>query len=190
MFLKKYYPTWTGPFKLEYHVPDGDVPIIWQVPSNQAEAEWTARVARQAIAEKKTLLILVPKKEFSPAISKALTRYAVPHQCAANLLPEPVNRRLHTLYRLLKWVKDPHNSFQTRLAIESLMNSGIAKVPGATKGKRCKPGTIERRIEIETEIARLWEGVSKKRDLFNTLMGVSTPSKPLQLIRETLEGLL
>ena len=58
------------------------------------------------------------------------------------------------------------------------------------KGKKCKPETIARRIEIETEIAGLWEGVSKKRDLFNTLMEASTPSKPLQLIRETLEDLL
>jgi len=190
LVLKEYYPAWTGPYTLEYHVPAGDEPIIWRVPTNQAEAEWTARIARQAIAEKKTVLILVPKREFCAAISRALTRYAVPHECPANLLPAAVNRRLHILYRLLEWVKDPHNSFQTRLAIESLINNGVAKVPGAIKGKKCKPETIARRIEIETEIAGLWEGVSKKRDLFNTLMEASTPSKPLQLIRETLEDLL
>jgi len=190
LVLKAYYPSWKGPYNLEYHVPDGDEPIIWQVPTNQAEAEWIARIARQSIAEKKTVLILVPKREFFPAISKTLGQYAVPHECPANLLPEDVNRRLHILSRLLGWTKNPHNSFETRLAIESLINNGVAKVPGAIKGKRCKPETIARRVEIETEIGCLWEGVNKKCDLLDALMEIATPSDHLQLIRETLAGLL
>jgi superfamily I DNA/RNA helicase len=105
-------------------------------------------------------------------------------------LPEDVNRRLHILSRLLEWTRNPQNSFETRLAIESLINSGVAKVPGAIKGKRCKHETIAKRVEIETEIARLWEGVNRGGNLLDALMEVGNPSDHLRLIRDILLGLL
>jgi DNA helicase-2/ATP-dependent DNA helicase PcrA len=67
--LKDFYPEWIGPYDLTYHVHSGDNPYIWNVPSDNAEAEWIARIARQAITERKSVLILAPKKEFFPRIS-------------------------------------------------------------------------------------------------------------------------
>jgi len=58
--LKKYYTDWTGEQKLEYTVPSGEEPQIWQIPSDKAEAKMVAVIARQFIQEKKSILILVP----------------------------------------------------------------------------------------------------------------------------------
>lgn len=188
--LMDHYPNWTGPHGLLYHVPPGQEPFIWQVPDDRAEAEWVARIARRAIGEKKTVLVLVPKKEFFPRISMALREYGVPHECPANLLPNRINRRLQVLFGLLKWVKEPENTFLTRLAVESLINHGIAKVPGGEKGKRCKPETIARRIQVETEIAQLWEDVNRRRNFLSVLQGLPTASPELELVRDILTGLI
>jgi superfamily I DNA/RNA helicase len=90
----------------------------------------------------------------------------------------------------LEWVKDPENTFLTRLAIESLINHGLAKVPGAGKGKRCKPETLAKRVRIETEIAELWEDVDRKRSMMIALRDHSSPSAAMQLVRNTLNELL
>jgi DNA helicase-2/ATP-dependent DNA helicase PcrA len=190
LMLKTFYPEWTGPFDLEYHIPMGEEPSIWQVPSDNAEAEWIARIARQAVAEKKSVLILAPKREFFPRISLALRRYGVPHGCPVNLLPETVNDRLSTIADILEWLKNPDDSFLTRLAIEAVMNHGIAKVPGADKSKRCSPQTVDKRIEIETEVARLWNNVSKKKPLFKILLAEPNTSGELDRIRHTLSMLV
>lgn len=188
--LIEHYPAWTGPHDLEYHVSPGEEPSIWHVPDDCAEAEWGARIARKAIGEKKTVLVLVPKKDFFPRISLALRKYGVPHECPVNLLPNHVNRRLQVILGLLEWVRDPENIFLTRLAIESLINHGTAKVPGAVKGKRCNPETIAQRVQVETEIAKLWENVNRKRNLLSVLRELSSASAQVELVRDTLTGLL
>jgi superfamily I DNA/RNA helicase len=160
------------------------------VPSDNSEAEWIARIARQAVAEKKSVLILAPKRIFFPQISLALQRYGVPHECPVNLLPENVNDRLSTISNILKWLKKPEDNFLTRLAIESLMNHGQTNVPGATKSKRCSPQTIQKRKDVESEVARLWENVSKRKSLFTILSGHSKLSDELDFIRKTLFKLL
>jgi DNA helicase-2/ATP-dependent DNA helicase PcrA len=188
--LKDYYPAWTGPYNLTYHVNIGDEPYIWQVPSDKAEAEWIARIASRAIAEKKSVLVLAPKNEFFHHISFALQRYGVPHGCSVNLLPEAVNVRLSTISDILKWLKNPQDNFLTRLAIESLMNHGLAKVPGADKSQRCSPQTIKKRIDVESEVAALWQNVDKKKSLFTILIAQAKPSTELETIRETLSKLI
>jgi len=190
LMLKTYYPAWTGPHTLEYHVADGDEPLIWQVPSDTAEAEWIARIASRAVAEKKTVLILAPKREFFPRISLALRRYGVPHGCPVNLLPETVNDRLSTIGDILEWLKNPDDSFLTRLAIECLMNHGQAKVPGSNKSRRCSPRTIKKRTEVEAEVAGLWKHVTKKKPLFTILLAHPSPSRELQTIHDTLSKLI
>ena len=187
--LKEYYREWTGPKDLEYHVEPGDEPSIWLVPDDRAEAEWVARIARRAIGEKRTVLVLAPKKEFFSRISRALREYGVPHECPANLLPDSVNRRFQVVFRLLEWVKNPGNSFLTRLAVESLLDHGTARVPGAGKGSRCKPDTIARRVQVETEVAHLWDYVGRKCDLLTALRDLPAPSEYLNRVRDTLKDL-
>jgi superfamily I DNA/RNA helicase len=188
--LKNYYSDWIGPNDLTYHVSSGDEPFIWHVPSDNAEAEWISRIARQAITERKNVLVLVPKKEFFPLISSTLQRYGIPHECPVNLLPKSVNDRLSTISNIFKWLEKPEDSFLTRLAIESLMNHGIAKVLGADKSQRCSQQTIKKRIEIETEVAELWEDVNKRKSLFTTVNEKSKPTTELENIRKTLSNLL
>jgi superfamily I DNA/RNA helicase len=188
--LEKYYTKWTGKQELEYHTPEGNAPYIWQLPSEISEAEMVAKAAKYYIKHKKTVLILAPKKDFFSLISKHLSRYNVPHECPINLLPETVNKRLALAKRFVDWVSNPSDSLITRLIIEDLINTGIAKVAGANKKRNCKPETISYRIAEETKIAKLWENVDKKTDLFSVIKGLANPSKTLEKIRDSLLMLL
>jgi len=94
--LKKYYQDWTGEPKLEYHKGDGELPILYHISSDNYGARVTAAVAHDAIQEKKTVLILAPKKEFFPLVLKELTRIQVPHNCSIDLLPERVGTARQT----------------------------------------------------------------------------------------------
>jgi len=188
--LDKYYIDWTGRQELEFHVESFEQPYIWQLPSEISEADMVARAARYFINEKKTILILAPKKEFFPLISKKLSKHSVPHECPVNLLPEQVNRRIGVAKLFIEWVANSSDSFITRLVVEELINNGIAKVPGARKGKICKPETIERRISEETEIAKLWKSVDRNNDLYTVINGIETQNKTLMSIQAGLYSLM
>ena len=152
--LKKHYANWTGPQDLEYLVPQGDEPKVWHVPSEDAEAQWVARIARQAVGEHKTVLVLAPKRAFFPRLSRVLSQYGVSHDCQENLLPDAVSDRLSVAWQLVQWIQDPSDNFLTRLAIECVINNGVAKVPGAAKGARCKTETIATRVRVEGDIVK------------------------------------
>ena len=183
--LKKYYTDWTGEQKLEYKVPSGEEPQIWQMPSDKAEAKMVAVIARQFIQEKKSILILVPKKEFFPLITQELSKRGIVYSCPISFLPERV--KIAKLF--IDWATIPSNSFKTRLVVEELINNGIAKVPGARKDQKCKPETIKKRIEEETEIAKLWEQVDKENDLFSVIENLEEPNETLMKIRDGLLNL-
>ncbi|MCK4359761.1 MAG: ATP-dependent helicase [Candidatus Cloacimonetes bacterium] len=183
--LEKYYVDWARRPKLKYHVNIGNLPYTWQFPSEYAEAEMVSKIARYFIPEK-TVLILVPKKEFFPLISESLFYHNVPHECPVDLLPE----RIRTVKHFIDWVKSPNDNFITRLVIEDLINKGIAKVTGAKKDKRCTPETIQKRILVETEIANLWEFVDKKNNLFSIIKNYNHQNKTILNIREGLLSLL
>jgi len=180
--LKKYYTNWTGEQKLEYKVPSGEGPQICQIPSDKAEAKMVAIIARKFIQKKKSILILVPKKEFFPLITQELSKQNIVYSCPISFLPE----RVKTVKLFIDWVTIPSDSFKTRLVIEELINNGIAKVPGARKDKKCNPETIKKRIEEETEIAKLWEQVDKENDLFSVIKNLKDPNETLMKIRDGL----
>ncbi|PIU51848.1 hypothetical protein COS91_02250, partial [Candidatus Desantisbacteria bacterium CG07_land_8_20_14_0_80_39_15] len=180
--LKKYYTDWTGEQKLEYKVPNGEKPYIRQLPSELSEAKMVAVIARQFIQEKKSILILVPKEEFFPLITQELSKRGIVCSCPISFLPE----RVEIAKMFMDWVTIPSDSFKTRLVVEELINNGIAKVPGARKDKKCKPETINKRIEEETEIAKLWEHVDKENDLFSVIKNIKEPNETLLKIRDGL----
>ena len=183
--LKKHYPDWTGEPELEYHKGKGNLPDIWYLSSESFEAKVTAAIAHDAIQEKKTVLILVPKKEFFPLLLKELTRKQVPHNCSIDLLPD----RVDTAKRFTDWVQNPNDSFLSRLVIEDLIDSkGIAAVPGAKKDGRSNKSTIEKRIDEETNIAELWEDVDKDNDLYSIIQDYDNGNKTLETIRDALIG--
>lgn len=184
--LKKQYANWTGPQDLVYLVPKGDEPKVWHVPSEDAEAQWVARIARRAVGEHKTVLVLAPKSAFFPRLSRVLSQYGVSHDCQEDLLPDAVSDRLSVAWQLVEWIQDPSDNFLTRLAIECVINNGVAKVPGAAKGARCKKETIATRVDVETEIARLWSAVRSGRTLMGALETLSSPSKELCKARDVL----
>lgn len=182
--LKKYYTEWTGEQELKYEVPSGEEPQILRLPSDKAEAKRVAVIARQFIQEKKSILILVPKKEFFPLITQELSKRGIVYSCPISFLPE----RIKTAKMFVDWATIPSDSFKTRLVVEELINNGIAKVPGARKDQKCKPETIKKRIEEETEIAKLWEHVDKENDLFSVINNIEKPNKTLIKIRNGLKS--
>jgi len=183
--LEKHYPDWTGKPDLEYHKEIGDQPYIWHVPSEITEAKFVANIAKKAVQQKKTVLILVPKKEFFPFLMKALTRRQVPHSCSIDLLPD----RVGIAKRFIDWVQKTDDSFKTRLVIEDLINKGVAHVAGGNKKVKAKKETFEKRIEVETEIARLWNSVDKNSDLYFVIKNLENPNKTFEKLRAAFLGL-
>ena len=180
--LGKYYPDWTGKPDLTYHKERGELPYIWHLSSEIFEAKVTAAVAHDAIQEKKTVLILAPKKEFFPLLLKELTKKQVPHNCSIDLLPD----RISIVKRFIDWVQNPDNSFLTRLVIEDLINKGIATVPGKRKDSRSKQSTIEKRIIAEKNIAVLWDEVDKDNNLYSIIGDYVNGNTTLEKIRDGL----
>jgi DNA helicase-2/ATP-dependent DNA helicase PcrA len=187
--LKQFYHMWTGPFELDYHVTIGEPPRILQLPSEKAEAKMVANITQEAVEGNNTVLVLAPKKEFFPLISKALNQRGVPHICPVNLLPEAVDRRLHVIVNILKWVENPSDNFLTRIVVENLLDFGEAKVPGAAKDGRSNPETIEHRIKTEQEIATLWEGVNKETRLRVAIASHALSSVIVGTLHKTLNEL-
>ncbi len=98
--LGKYYTDWTGKPDLKYHPENGDKPYIWCISSELTEAIITAGIANDALQEKKTVLILVPKKEFFRLLIDALIKRQVPYSCSIDLLPD----RVSVAKRFVEWV--------------------------------------------------------------------------------------
>ena len=182
--LEKYYPDWPGKPELEYHKGKGEPAFLYHMSSDSFEAKVTAAIAQDAIQEKKTVLILAPKKEFFPLLLKELTRNQVPHNCSIDLLPD----RVATAKRFIDWVQNPGDTFLTRLVIEDLVTGGVANVPGAEKDGRSKESTIENRIVEETQIAKLWNYVDRDNDLYAVIKDNGNGNKTLETIREALVG--
>jgi len=118
----------------------------------------------------------VPKKEFFPLITQELSKRGIVYSCPISFLPE----RVKTAKLFVDWATIPSASFKTRLVVEELINKGIAHVPGVKKDRKStKQETIKKRIIEETEIAKLWESVDKKNDLFSVIKNLKNPNKTL-----------
>lgn len=183
--LHIYYKDWKGNAPSEYTISEGEEASIWQLPSEIAEAEMVAKIAKH-FTPKRSVLILVPKKGFFSLISRELYKYNIPHEMPLDLLPE----RIEIISHFIDWVKNPNDNFLTRLVIEDLINKGIAHVPGAKEDGRTKPETIAKRTTIEIEIAKLWESVDKHSNLYLEINKLDKPSKTLLTIKEALTKLL
>jgi len=182
--LKEYYPKWSGKPELEYHMGKGEPPTLYNMSSDNFEAKVAAAIAQKAIQEKKTILILAPKKEFFPLLIKELIKNQVPHNCSIDLLPD----RIATSKRFIDWVQNPGDIFLTRLVIEDLITGGVANVPGAKKDGRSKESTIENRIAEETIIAKIWDSVEKGNDLYSVIKNTGNSNRTLKTVGEALVG--
>ena len=172
--LEEFYPDWSGPYDLEYHTEPGDSPYVWQLPSEVAEAEAVARLARRYVNERKTVLVLAPKADFFRLIANRLRQWNVAHECPTSLLPRNALRRLESATCVSEWVANPTDSFLARLAIEEIIDHDFsAKVPCADKRPPCSDETIEQRIREETRVASLWDSVDRETCLYEALQAAS-----------------
>ena len=73
--LETYYTDWSGRPELEYFVLEDDEPNIIQASSEKAEAKIIAKITFEALQNKESALILVPKKDFFPLIIKTFKKY-------------------------------------------------------------------------------------------------------------------
>lgn len=163
--LEKYYTDWTGRQDLEFLTDAGPEPFIYHVPSEISEAKLVAAIAKSSVQEKKDVLILAPKRDFFPLIAKELSKRGLYPDCDVSFLPP----RFEIAERFLRWLEAHSDNFLTRLIVEDLINTGIARVPGANKRRLSSRASLEKRVAAETEIARLWECVDRKTDLFSVI---------------------
>lgn len=184
--LEKHYTDWSGRPSLEFCVECGDKPYIYNVPSEITEARMVGNITKSAIQDKRDVLILAPKKDFFPLIIEQLSKRGLYCDCQVSFLPE----RIEIANRFLSWVEAPTNSFLTRLVLEDLINSGIVKVPGANKKMLRTEKSLRKRIESETEIAKLWEFVDKDTELFTVIRKIDSGKKIIVKIWEGLNNLL
>ncbi|GAJ23944.1 unnamed protein product, partial [marine sediment metagenome] len=113
-------------------------PVVFHLRSEIAEAQFVARIAREALSEKRSVLVLAPRKEFFPLIAHTFSRYGVPFTCSSNLLHTAVYSRWEVIKRLIEWAKNPNNNLATRAAIEAMID-GVG-VPGIQE--------IEQRVSV------------------------------------------
>ncbi|MCJ7650295.1 MAG: ATP-dependent helicase [Candidatus Lokiarchaeota archaeon] len=188
--LIKFYKSWTGPFELNFHVEKDEAPIVFQLPSEVTEAIKIARITKEYRVLGLSVLILSPKKELFLEISKVLSNYGIPHSCPISLLSKNTQNRLDSISIILEWVKNKKDNFLTRQVIETLINGGIAKIPGAKSVKSLTAETKERRIKVEKEIAGLWGSVNRKVNLFQVLLENTDLSKELNKVKNILLDLI
>ena len=86
----------------------------------------------------------------------------------------------------IDWLNHQNDNFVTRIVIEDLINTGIAKVPGARPNKRTKETTIQKRIDEEVHIANLWESVDKHHSLSSLVANFNGSSPTLSKMKEAL----
>lgn len=188
-FVTRHYPEYKGIKNVEdvQFTNAADVePYIWQAPSEIAEAKEVANIARSSLEKEKTVLILAPKKAFFPLLVQKLRACHVAYDCDESFLPKGIA----VANRFVEWVAYPEDNFRTRVVIEDLINTGIAKVPGAAKTRRCKPETIEMRIAEEKRIAKLWQRVDKQTSLFSVIQEIEDTYPTLEKIRDALTKLI
>ena len=137
-----------------------------------------------------SVLILAPKKELFYEITKRLSKASVPHICPVSLLPLNTWKRLMALQTVAEWVENAESNFDTRLTIESLINGGVSKIPGAKITANMKPATIAKRQKIEEEIALLWDEVSIKKSLFDVFCNKAGLSDELKKVRVLMNRIL
>ncbi|MGD8781803.1 MAG: ATP-dependent helicase [Ignavibacteria bacterium] len=188
--LIKYYKDWSGPFNIEFHREPDEAPIVLQLPSEVTEAIKIARLTKEYRVLGMNVLILSPKKEIFLEISKTLSNYGIPHSCPISLLSKHTQKRLDSISIILEWIKNKKDNFLTRQVIETLINGGIAKIPGAKVSKSLSERTKANRIKIEKEIASLWESVNRKVPLFQVLLDHSELSKELDKVKNILLELI
>jgi len=188
-FLQQKYPEYQGiksVEEIEFTNQSENAPYIWEAPSEIKEAAEAAKIARLSLEEGKTVLILVPKKGLFRLIIQKLRGWHVPYDCDENFMPE----RIHVANLFIEWINKRVDNFKTRLVIEKLINTGIAKVPGMKKDKRCNPETIEKRIKEEKRIAKLWKWVDKKNDLFSVIEHCEDTCVTFANVRDGLNNLI
>jgi len=187
--LNKYHPNYKGiktVKDLTFSAQEGEQPCVLQTDTEITESQTAAFIARKSLEEEKDVLILVPDNKFFPRIMAQLHKYRVPYDCDESMLPS----RIGKLLQFARWLEKPSDSFLTRLVIEELINTGVAKVKGAQKRKRDRPETRAARIAEEKKIAKLWESVSEENNLFSVIEKLKNPTGALSAIQEGLNSLL
>ncbi len=183
--LDKHYTRPSERPELEYKRGEGEIPLVYKVGNEAAEAKSVTKIVTSAVDQKKDVLILAPKNSIFPPIIKKLTERGIHCDCGINFVPD----RFTKVDNYLKWAINPNNNFLTRLVVEELINTGAAKVPGGNKRRLSNPESIRKRVNVEKEIAKLWEHVDKHHSLFSQIQAYEEKHGTVAQVGEILEHL-
>jgi DNA helicase-2/ATP-dependent DNA helicase PcrA len=124
---------------------------IHDVASDEQEAQVIAAIVGP-VYSKKTVLVLIPAKQYAEKLKRQLRRKRIPYSHR----PNPEDSGFALLQLVHNWKQNPDDSLSLRLCIESLCNSGTVGVPSSKSRSTEKQASRQQGLK---EIANLWKDV-------------------------------
>lgn len=154
--------------EFNYLVPDGPPIHVVSAPSHTREAEEIADIADR-FADR-TILVLVPTRDYIPAIAEALEKEGIPHTSPAMAPGEG----LCLLDGIADWLRNPQDSIALRYCLEVLFEHGQVKRIPSRKSRVGDRDLI--RDERLRPVAELWRRVLERGDsLWSSLEKAASP---------------
>jgi DNA helicase-2/ATP-dependent DNA helicase PcrA len=137
--------------RYSYEVEDGPAIAVHNAASDGQEAEVVAAIAKRAVPSN-DVLVLVPTRNYVPAIARALRRRGVPF-VGVGRGPGP---GLPLLVGLRGWLDNRGDNIALRRCIEAMMANGPLGVPSKRARKAAKK---KEREDAYAKVSALWEAV-------------------------------
>lgn len=135
----------------EYKVENGPTIKIHNAPSDQKEAREVRRIIERVLPSQ-NVLILVPNRQFSAAITEELRLAQIPFSAPVHL----PGAGLPLISTLSFWLGNPSDSLSFRRCLEAYLESPASDVPSRRVRKK---ETKEQREAAFGRIAELWRDV-------------------------------
>ena len=142
---------------------------IWDVPSDNKEAEIIARIAKKNIATD-SVTVIIPNLNYLPPIKKALKHAGLDYKYKFNINEEGLIR----FSVLSNWAEDPNDNLIMRYFLDLTINNHdklTKKIDTPTKK------ITEKRETASELIASLWGDVYKKQSLYDVICNVGEESE-------------
>jgi DNA helicase-2/ATP-dependent DNA helicase PcrA len=142
---------------------------IWDVPSDNREAEIIARIAKNNIASD-SVIVIIPNLNYLPPIKKALKHAGLDYKYKFNINEEGLIR----FSVLSNWVEDQNDNLIMRYLLDLIINNYdelTKKIDTPTKK------ITEKREKASELIASFWRNVNNQRSLYDVICNKGEEAK-------------
>jgi len=127
---------------------------VHNVATDLQEAQTIAAIASKALP-KKTVLVLIPAKQYAEPVKQALRRRGI----ASEFPPSLDDSGFVLLDTLYEWLQNPNDSFALRLCIEAICEGGTLDIPSKRVRKAAQVSARQEKLRM---VANLWADVIEK----------------------------